>query len=115
MATVRTDVCRAAAISTFDNPSSKATATVRSAALSAWGSVDDGNGKLKTATSSPPILMRIARRPKGIDIERGLETADAENYSGAATTGIDTTDLHRPVFDCPLQGCFNGCTDFHYN
>ena len=20
-----------------------------------------------------------------------------------------------PVFDCPLQGCFNGCTDFHCN
>jgi hypothetical protein len=64
LATVRTEVCRATAI-------------IRSTALSERGSAGGGSGKLKTATSSPPMTARDARRPIGIDTDRnGLETRE---------------------------------------
>jgi hypothetical protein len=70
LATVRAEVCRAVAISEFDNPSSRATATERSATLSEWGNAGAGSGTLKTATSSPPMVTRDARRPNGAGDER---------------------------------------------
>lgn len=77
MATVRTDFCRASAISEFDIPSSKAKATIRSTALSERGNAGGGSRKLKTATSSPPTTARDARRPNGTDPDRdGLETRE---------------------------------------
>jgi len=53
-----------------------------------------------TPIGLPPLTL-----PDG-----GLGTP-ASDDGGACTTKICVD----PVFDCPLQGCFNGCTNFHCN
>jgi len=58
---------------------------------------DDASG---TPVGLPPFSL-----PDG-----GLGgSSPASGDGGACTTKI----CIDPVFDCPLQGCFNGCTDFH--
>jgi hypothetical protein len=48
--------------------------------------------------ASSPILFSDA----------GLGSSSS-NDANACSTKI----CIDPVFDCPLQGCFNGCTNFH--
>jgi hypothetical protein len=94
LATVRTEVCRAVAISEFDRPSIKATATRRSAAVRERGSAGRGSGMLKTATCSPRMVTREARRPNGagderVDLEPDERDTVAETVAqGEAPVGV---------------------------
>lgn len=57
------------------------------------------------ASGTPPIGLPPFSLPDG-----GLGgSSPAPGDGGACTTKI----CIDPVFDCPLQGCFNGCTNFH--
>jgi len=73
-----------------------------------WGS-DDGSGD---AMASGP----------GDDGSTGVPNDDAGTGTGdSSATQADAANMCAsklcidPVFDCPLQGCFNGCTNLHCN
>ncbi|MGO9837699.1 MAG: hypothetical protein ACLP1X_26225 [Polyangiaceae bacterium] len=78
-------------------------------------STPDGAGGAEDASAPPvgnedsgttPISLPPLTLPDG-----GLGGTPAPDDGGACTTKICVD----PVFDCPLQGCFNGCTNFHCN
>jgi hypothetical protein len=56
-----------------------------------------------TGTTAPPLF------PPFTLPEAGMSSTPDDGGANACTTKI----CIDPVFDCPLQGCFNGCTNFH--
>ena len=61
---------------------------------------DDGSG------ASPPFTFPPIDWP---DAGLGAPSGPDDGGDNACTSKI----CIDPVFDCPLQGCFNGCTNFH--
>jgi hypothetical protein len=121
LATVRTELRLAAAIWALERPSSMASVTARSAALSDCGMPNGVSGKLKTATSSPPMFVRATRRPNGTSVEDDIldctpetiarpplkligytlglavSSASERSPSGIGTTGRVTAVPERPA------------------
>jgi hypothetical protein len=73
-------------------------ASVGSDDSSAPATGDDGS----TGTTPPPFMFPPVSLP-----EAGSSTDDGGANSCTTKICID------PVFDCPLQGCFNGCVNLH--
>ncbi len=59
------------------------------------------------AGSSPPALPVLTFPDGGLG---GSTPVSSDDGGANACTSKICVD---PVFDCPLQGCFNGCTNFH--
>jgi hypothetical protein len=80
---------------------------------------DDATGPVPTPTpggddasapaegGSTPILPPITFPDAG-----GLPPPPPPSGDGGANSCTSKICID-PVFDCPLQGCFNGCTNFH--
>jgi len=64
------------------------------------GSGDDAGG-----ISIPPLSFP----------DSGLGGSPPASTDDGGANMCTTKICIDPVFDCPLQGCFNGCTDFHCN
>jgi len=69
------------------------------------GTPGTGSGDDAGSISIPPISF-----PDG-----GLGGSPPASTDDGGANMCTTKICIDPVFDCPLQGCFNGCTDFHCN
>jgi hypothetical protein len=76
-------------------------------------STPDGAASPDDASGTPVSNEDSGTMPIGLPPltlpDGGLGGTPASDDGGACTTKI----CIDPVFDCPLQGCFNGCTNFH--
>jgi hypothetical protein len=85
------------------------------------GTSDDASSDSSTGTEDAGDDASIGTDDAGIDAGPGapVDAGSAGDSSATQSDGganmCSTKICIDPVFDCPLQGCFNGCTNFLCN
>lgn len=117
---------------TLTNPNGSASSSGGSGRASSGGSDDSSAGRTTSDESSVTSMTDAgatgASDGAGDDGSTGTDTgvdatssADGAVADGSTSTGDADANMCAtkicidPVFDCPLQGCFNGCTNFLCN
>jgi|HubBroStandDraft_2_1064218.scaffolds.fasta_scaffold05259_6 hypothetical protein len=93
---------------------SSGTASSDQSDASSGGPADDDSG---TGTTAPSGTGTGDDDAGGTSLsslfpDAGFGTSTPASGDGGANA-CSTKICIDPVFDCPLQGCFNGCTNFH--